>query len=231
MNVHVPAPLTLPAILSLALSAALMPPAAAAADVELTPTVSYRAEGYSLRQDLVCITIYEECRLRADGEDGPAFGLILGVGLAPDWQLELLANRQESEPEARVDLIAPPGTRIPDLRVTEDLDFKATHVQIGVSRTWGDGGVRPFVGGAVGASRVEITGPKPPGPTFAPPFFQIEDRSEDTLSGSLGAGVKLYLSPRIGVRLEARGYWVDLGEDAGGDFTQAEAAAGLILRF
>lgn len=224
--------LILPSILSLSLSAALTPPPAAAADVELTPMVSYRTNDYRLRQDLVCIAIYEECTMRADGQDDAAIGLVLGVNLAPGWQLEVLAGRQESETEASTRLIAPPGSAIPDILLTEDLDFEATHLQVGVLRAWGGESVKPFVGAAVGGSRVEIAPAR-----GLQPFeligrgFPFEELSEDALSASAAGGVKLYLSPRVGVRLEARGYWIDLPEDAGGDFTQAEAAAGLILRF
>lgn len=232
MNLHKPAALILPSVLSLSLSAALNPPTAAAADVELTPMVSYRTNDFRLRQDLVCIAIYEECTLRADGRDDAAFGLVLGIDLAPGWQLELLAGRQESETETSTRLIAPPGSTIPDVLLTEDLDFEATHLQVGVSRSWGREPVQPFVGAAVGGSRVEIA----PAQRLQPfelrgRGFPFEELSEDALSASAAGGVKLYLSPRVGVRLEARGYWVDLPDDAGGDFTQAEAAAGIILRF
>lgn len=80
---------------------------------------------------------------------------MLGIGLAPGWQLELLAGRQESDLESQVRAIAPPGTGIPDVLITDESDFETTHIHIGVSRTWGDGSAQPFLGAAAGASRVE----------------------------------------------------------------------------
>ena len=219
-------------VLSLSLPATFAPPPATAAHVELTPMASYRTGDYRLRRDLPCLAIYQECTLRADGGDDPAFGLLLGVGLAPGWQLEVLANRQESEVEASTRLIAPPGSAIPSLQLTEDLDFEATHLHVGVSRAWGEDSVQPFVSAALGASRIEIAavqGVRTVG--FSGGNFPFEEVSEDVLSASAAAGVKIHLTPGIGVRLEARGYWVDLPHDAGGSFTQAETAAGLILRF
>jgi hypothetical protein len=193
---------------------------------------SYRTGDYRLQRDLACLAIYEECTLRADGRDDPAFGLLVGVGLAPGWQLEVLANRQESEVEASTRLIAPPGSAIPSLQLTEELDFEATHLHVGASRAWGEDSLQPFVSAALGASRVEmpaVQGVRTVG--FSGGEFPFEGLSEDVLSASAAAGLKIHLSSGIGVRLEARGYWIDLPHDAGGSFTQAEAAAGLILRF
>lgn len=220
----------IPCFVLLAVALAATP--SAAVDVELTPMIGFRSNDYELRQDLVCITIYEECSATADGQSGEAFGVVLGFDLRPDWQLELLANRQESEVETETRLIAPPGTGVPDVRFTEDADFEATHLQVGVSRTWGESTVRPFLGAAVGTSRVEIAPvERPQTLQFPSTEFPFGEISEDALSASVGGGIKAYFSPRIGVRLAARGYWVDLPEEAGSDFTQAEAGAGLILRF
>lgn len=219
-------------VLTLSLPATFVPQPAAAAPVELTPMASYRTGDYRLQRDLACLAIYEECTLRADGRDDPAFGLLVGVGLAPGWQLEVLANRQESEVEASTRLIAPPGSAIPSLQLTEELDFEATHLHVGASRAWGEDSLQPFVSAALGASRVEmpaVQGVRTVG--FSGGEFPFEGLSEDVLSASAAAGLKIHLSSGIGVRLEARGYWIDLPHDAGGSFTQAEAAAGLILRF
>lgn len=206
---------------ALGAAAALAPASAAAVELELTPIVGYSSTDYEFSQGLTCLAIFADCTLRGETDDGAAFGLILGVELRPRWQLELLANRQESDLDARGRLVSlNPG--IPDVVFTEAVDFEVTHLQIGASRTFGEGTLRPFVGAAVGVSRVEVD----------PGDRQVTaGSSEDALSASAGGGVKVDLSDRLGLRLEGRAWWVDLGEEAGGDVTQLDAAAGLVVRF
>jgi hypothetical protein len=212
---------TLPSILLLAIAAGAAFPAPAAAEVELTPTVAYRAGGY----DCTGTVLFDGFDLpgfrsafceyiRAESQDGPAFGAVLGVGLADDLLLEVLASRQETELE--IDFLPPVEIFFP----LSDLDFTVTHLQVGVARSWGEGAVRPFAGVAAGASRVQSDG-----------NVRMNGFEDDAFSASLGAGLKVFLDERFGVRLEGRGYWVDLPSEAGGDFTQTEAAAGLILKF
>ncbi len=52
--------------------------------------------------------------------------------------------------------------------------------------------------------------------------------------------MKIFFSPNVGIRLEARGYWTNLDTDfddrydrydSQGDLLQGEASAGLILSF
>jgi len=208
-------------LLLTALPTALAPASAAGAGVELTPFVGYSSDpGYSFRQEPACLAIFADCTVRGETSDGSAFGLILGVGLRPGWQLELLANRQQFDLDARGRFVSvSPG--FPDVVFNEVYDYDVTHLQVGASRSFGAGTVRPFLGAAVGAGRVEIdSGDRLP-----------EDASDDGLSASLGGGVKVDLSARLALRVEGRAWWVDLGQEAGGDYAQVDAAAGLAFRW
>lgn len=207
--------LLLPLLLT-PLGAAIAAPAAAAG-VEVTPTVSYRSDGYDLSpQPLVCVAIFRDCQLVAEADDGPAFGVVVGFDLRPGWQLEVLASRRDSDLQVLSTAVPINDPPTPIERRSES-DLTVTHLQAGLARTWGEGTVRPFGGVAAGVSRLETDAAGP--------------ISEDAFSASAGAGVKVDLSNRLGLRLEGRGWWVDLPEHAGGDFTQLDATAGLILRF
>ncbi len=211
------APLLLQVLVA-ALAAAGLAPPAAAAEVELTPTVAYRSDDWECTGASAVIAVFPppSCAMvHAESEDGPAYGAVLGVGLGRSWELEVLASRQETEIKLEQQCC------FESLILFTDPDFTITHLQVGLAHTWGAGTVRPFAGFALGASRVEADDPRQ----------RIVDFEEDAASGSLGAGVKVYLWPRVGLRLEGRGYWIDLPAEVGGDFTQSEAAAGLAIRF
>jgi opacity protein-like surface antigen len=208
-------------LLFTALDCALAPAPAAGAGVELTPFVGYSSNpDYAFSQGLACLAIFTDCTVRGETDDGSAYGLILGVALRPGWQLELLANRQEFDLQARGRFVSvSPG--FPDVFFTDVLDYDVTHLQLGASRSFGEGTVRPFLGAAVGGSRVEI----------ARDDRLITGSSKDALSASVGGGVKVDVSPRLAVRVEGRGWWVDLDGESGGDYTQLDAAAGLAFHW
>jgi len=202
---------------------------APAAELEVTPTVAYRSDDYSCTGSGVFILSPEPaifppptCAfVRAESDDGPAVGAVIGIGAGHGLQIEVLASRQETELELR--FLPAVEEVLAEFEIFFPLakpDFTVTHLQVGVARTWGAGTLRPFVGVAAGVSRVE-----------ADDALLIVDFQEDAPSASLGAGGKVFFDDRIGLRLEGRGYWVDLPSEAGGDFTQIEAALGLVLRF
>lgn len=189
---------------------------------ELTPYFGYSSVDYDYEQGLVCLAIFRDCVVRGEADDTAAFGMIFGFDLRPGWQLEVLANRRQSDLDVRGRFISvSPG--VPDQVVEEDLDFELTHLQIGASRTFGAGPARPFVAAALGGSRLEIDDGE-----IDPLLLH---RSDDALSASAGGGVKVDLSPRFGLRLEGRAFWVDLEEEAGGELIQLDAAAGLTVRW
>jgi len=215
-------------VLCLSALVALAAAPLAAAELELTPTVAYRSGDYGCTGTEAMILIEPQivplstCGLvRAKSDDATAFGVILGLGLGADGGLglELLLNRQETE----LDLELLPGFETlgqPALFAPLSTpDFTVTHLQAGIVYTWGESRVQPFAGLAAGVSRVEADDPQ-----------GNVDFAEDSPSASLGAGLKIRLGGRLGLRLEGRTYWIDLPRDAGGDFTQTEGALGLIIR-
>lgn len=190
----------------------------ASADVELTPTLGYRFDDYRCTGDDSSSPPPACSRLTAESDDGPVFGLVLAFDMRRHLQLELLASRQESELllTSGVPTAVTPSVPFAPLDVP---DFTVTHLQLGLSRTWGEGAVRPFAGVAVGGSRVEADSRQ-----------GTVDFEDDVPSASFGAGVKLLLGERLGLRLEGRGYWIDLPSELGGSFAQGDATVGLILR-
>jgi hypothetical protein len=191
----------------------LLLPAAAFAQpgrFEITPTAGYRLEGdFDARSG---DAFDPDLNIKVD--ESAVFGLI---PLAPNWQLEILANRQQSSFIEDRGLLTPATT-------LGDVDL--TIVQGGFLFQWGEGQVSPFVVATAGLTRID------------PQFDDLE--SDDRFSASLGGGVKLFFSGNLGLRLEARGYWTDLDTgfddrydryDSGDGLFQGEATAGLIIAF
>ena len=191
-------------------------PAAAFAQpgrIELTPTVGYRLEGdFDARSS---DAFDPDLNVKVDAST--VYGLLLDIPLAPDWQLEILANRQPSQFVVDRGLLTPSST-------LGDVDL--TIVQAGILFQWGQGQVNPFITAAAGLTRIE------------PKFNELS--TDDRFSASLGGGVKIFFSENIGLRLEARGYWTDLDTgfngrynryDSGDGLYQGEGSAGLIIAF
>lgn len=192
-------------------------PALAAAQpgsFEITPLAGYRLGGEFNAEDE---DFFDE-DLDAEIEESAIFGVIFGIPLTPNWKLELLANRQESS------FIIDEGLLSPTVELG---DVTVSMYHAGLAFEWGLGQVRPFIQGSLGLARIE------------PDFPELN--AENRFSASLGGGAKIFFSPNVGLRLEGRGYWTDLGtdwddrydrydsDDAG--LFQAEASAGLIFAF
>lgn len=191
-------------------------PAAAAAQpgrFELTPVVGYRLDGdFDARSSDAF-----DPDLNVDVESSATFGLLLDIPLAPNWQLEILANRQRSEFVVDRGLLTAATT-------LGDVDL--TILQAGILFQWGEGQVNPFVTAAAGLTRID------------PKFNELS--SDDRFSTSFGGGVKIFFGENIGLRLEGRGYWTDLDTgfdgrydryDSGDGLFQGEGSAGLIIAF
>lgn len=191
--------------------------AAAGAKFEITPTVSYRSQG---EFDLETNDFLDE---EAELKDGGAYGLNFGIKINRVLWLEFLANRQETE------LIEDEGL-FGNERSVADVDV--TYVQVGLLAQFGNGQVQPFVAGGLGVAHL------------APDFPGTSD--EDRFAASFGGGVKIRFNDNLGLRLEARGYVVDLddenrGRDRDHDrdrfdeedsaLYQGEASLGLIISF
>ena len=198
---------------SLILVGLLLIPAAALAQshrFELTPYAGWRFDGeFNVDSDFL-----DERDVRVD--EGSSFGVIFDVPLNPNWQLEFIANRQNSEFIVDAGLFTPEQS-LGD--VTVDL------VNAGILYQWGPGQVQGFLSGGLGVARIE------------PDRDDVE--AESRFSGNLGGGVKIFFAENVGLRFEGRGYWVDLETDFEDDHRdrfesdeglwQGEASVGLIL--
>ena len=180
---------------------------------ELTPVAGYRLDGdFDARSSDAF-----DPNLNVKVDASAIYGVLFDIPLTPDWQIELLANRQRSQ------FVVDRGLLTPST-VLGDVDL--TILQAGFLFQWGEGQVSPFITAAAGLTRIE------------PKFNELA--SDDRFSASLGGGVKIFFSNNVGLRLEARGYWTDLGSnfrgrydryDSGNGLTQYEGSAGLIIAF
>ena len=201
--------------LTLLISAALVPATTFAqpARVELTPFAGYRSEA----------TVDSSSDLGLNRNvrfDSSAFyGVALDIPLTHNWQIELLANRQKTSLRFDHGLLSP-AQKLGDIT----LDY----YQAGFLYQWGRGQVNPYVVVTGGAARLD------------PDFPEVT--AEDYFAGSLGAGVKVFFSPNVGLRFDARGYWTNLQThyddrsrhdryNSSGDLTTGEGSVGLIIAF
>lgn len=197
---------TLLAALSLALF--LLPATAPAATgrFELTPSVGYRLVGDIEVEDVRVFTDDLEV------DESSTYGLFFDIPLNRWLQLEIMANRQDSE------LLADGGLFGREVVLA---DVEITYVHVGLLWQWGSGQVSPYVVGSLGLAQIS---PELPG---------VSD--EDRPSLSFGGGVKVFFSDNVGLRLEGRGYYVALDDDDDDrwededSLTQAEASVGLIF--
>lgn len=179
---------------------------------ELTPMVGYRFKGdFTADSDLF------NRNLDASVDESATFGAFFNVPFTENLQLEILANRQNSS------FIVDEGLFTPEQELG---DVTIDYVHAGLLYQWGPGQVNGFVSGGIGLARV------------APDFPEVE--AENRFSGNLGGGVKILFSPNIGLRLEGRGYWVDLDTGFRGRYDrfdsdeglyQGEGSVGLIIAF
>ncbi len=179
---------------------------------ELTPMVGYRFDG-----EFSADSDLFDRNLDVQVDEGTTFGAIFDIPLTESWQIEILGNRQDSA------FVIDDGL----FESEQELgDVSIDYLHAGLSYQWGPGQVTGFVSGGLGVARIS--------PAFAD--------SENRVSGNLGGGVKIFFAPNIGIRLEGRGYWVDLDSvedrrsyrdryDSEEGLYQGEASAGLIIAF
>lgn len=111
-------------------------------------------------------------------DEGLTLGLVLGFPLGNDRILEVVWTHEQ------VHVPAPPDGG-------PDVDLRLDTLGVGGTYEWGDGKLRPFVSGTVGLT---LLSPDAAG-------YDLEL----LLSGTLGGGVKVPLSPKAFLRLEGRG--------------------------
>jgi hypothetical protein len=203
-----------------ALIVAALPSAAHSQTIEITPVVGYRFGGSVEAASGSGSGSQSSVELEVD--DAAAFGIQLGYRIG-EGEIELLYVRQDTELQTAGLFTGAPV-----------FDLALETWQIGGSYLFGDDDARarPFVAVGLGLTRLL---PEPSG---------LSD--ETRFSASFGAGVKLWLGRHFGIRLEGRGFFTVLDSDSqtfcgsasgcvirttGSELSQAEARAGLILRF
>lgn len=201
--------------LLVALVMAAMPAMGGSYPIEITPTVGYRWGGEILAEDNALFTS------DVDLEESEAFGLIVDLPITSNLQIEIMADRQETDlGEAAL------------FGADDVAEIEVTYYHVGVLYQWNHRHVSPFVVGSIGLAELS---PDVPGAS-----------SDDRFSAGIGGGVKLRVSEHVGFRFEARGYWTntdtdewdDWWDDCGrgcwdgdDDLVQGEIKAGLILSF
>lgn len=169
--------------------------------------------GYMVNTDLK--TYYGTYKL----EDNPNYGGILSVEVAPGMFGEFLYNRSDTR------------FRYIYGSSTEPLDVSTEYYQIGGLRSMGTGKVQPFGAMTLGAARFYLK--ESYGDFFSDAAWSF--------AGTLGLGAKVYLSDRLGIRLQARmdlplkfsSLWIGTG-GGGASFVvpvwQFDFSAGVFLR-
>lgn len=164
-------------------------PAAASAQLtrfEVTPFVGYRLGGEVDNS----ADIGFDFRSDVEIDEAPTYGLIFDIPLSPNWQLELMASRQNTSFTVDEGLLSP----------SENLgDVDLNLFQAGFLLQWGEGQVSPFAVATLGLARIE------------PDFVELD--AENYLAGTVGGGIKVFLSENVGLRVEGRGTWIDLETD------------------
>jgi len=159
-----------------------------------------------------------------DLDDNGSFGLILNARHSPITQWEILYSRQETSADTT-------GLGLGD----PTLDFNVQYLHAGGTYLWDGHQVRPFLAATLGVTRIEVNNPG----------FD----SDSFFSFSLGLGLQVRSTDRLGIRLEARGFGTLLDSDTdlfcefgpsnnicairinGTIMWQLEAIAGIVLRF
>lgn len=207
-----------PLVLAVAAVALLLPAAPAVAqrggDPELTLFAGYRLDG-EVDGDFDFVDFGREIEIDA----GPVLGAAFGIPLAPNMQIELRLDRQDTE------LVFDEGLFGGRRRVA---DIALTTAHVGFLYQWTPGEARPYVVGSAGFTHLD---PDLPG-----------GDTETRLSGAIGGGVKLFFGGDAGLRLDGRLLLVDVDASFGHDddrfgrddedvLVQPEATVGVLFRF
>ena len=196
-------------------------PGVALADREITPLVGHRRGTVEFSAGVACIAVVGvRCPAFGRSDESAVLGLLVDLPVRDRLDLELLVNRQATEILFHYDdgeIVGDEGPR----------DLDVTHVHLGLRKRWELGRVVPF--GALGVGFTLLESDR----LFNGPIDLTRG------SASLAAGARVRLSERLGLRLEARGYRVDLPEELGPfmrrrsaeGLSQSELTVGLAVRF
>jgi hypothetical protein len=159
-----------------------------------------------------------------DLDESESFGLILNARHSPTTQWEILYSRQETSADTT-------GLGLSD----PTLDINVEYLQAGGTYLFEGDTVRPFLAATLGATQIDISTPGYDSDAF--------------FSFSLGLGLQVRPTSRLGLRLEARGYGTLLDSNSdlfcefgptnnicavridGTIMWQVEALAGIVFRF
>ena len=190
-------------------------------NVELTPFVGARFGG-TFESELASVEPVEY-----EMEDSASFGLILNWRHRANTQWEILYSQQASEAQ----YFGPDDPNGPDPLVDVDIHV----LQLGGTYLFEGQRAIPYLAATLGGTHIRTD--------------SAESQDDTFFSGSLGFGVKLLPSSRVGIRLEARAYGTLLDSDSrifcstgpdenicavqleGNLLSQFEVFAGLTFRF
>lgn len=217
---------TLTKTLAALLLAALVLPAAAAADrggsrFEFNPFFGYRSQGDFERS----IGGFDTFDFGVDIEGGESWGINFGFLINRHMAIELMYSTQDTE------LVDNDFFLDFDFDLDVLLDLEVEYLHAGFVYTWTPGQIEPFVGVSIGATR------------FLPDLSGLDSVTRPSLS--LGGGANIMFSEHFGLRLEARGFFTLIDtdedlfcnpfscfeEDVDDTMTQFEGRAGFLFRF
>jgi hypothetical protein len=162
--------------------------------VEITPMVGLRrAGGIQIEERAIWHQDYD-VRLSSSG----IYGIMLDLRVSRGFFLEVLMSRQVGSFDDKDGLFGeePGGFVEPGER--DHLNVEVLHYHGGISWEFGRGWSREYLVAGAGVTRIEPTLPLP---GEARPSFNV------------GGGVKVDLVKRLGLRIDARYYWVDTDEE------------------
>lgn len=162
--------------------------------MEVTPFGGYQWGGTI--SEYSTDVFHQDVDVRSHG----SYGFIIDVPMSYGLQFELLANRQPTSLGTQSDLFDPSHT-VADINI--DYYHAGLLWQFAPSPN-----VRPFMTMSLGMANLDLDLPN--------------SQNEQKFSGSIGGGVKVFLSKNIGLRFEGRGYWTDTAEDNWNDCCYAK---------
>jgi len=152
--------------------------------VELTPTAGYWF-GDTLVRGTTGIFDFD-----VTIDDAKAYGLRLGYRFTPNWALEGYFARSNA------DLVTGDDELFGGQEKIGEIDL--TVAEVGVEGSFGSSRLVPFLAGGVGGMRLD---PDLPGSS-----------ADNQFLGYLGGGFKLFLTPQLALRFDARWHSVNVGE-------------------
>jgi len=153
--------------------------------VELTPTAGYWF-GDTLVRGTTGIFDFD-----VTIDDAPAYGLRLGYRFSPNWALEGYLGT------SRADLVTGDDELFGGSEKIGEIDITAA--EVGVEGSFGSSRLVPFLAGGIGAVRLDP---------------DLAGSSADTrFAGNLGGGFKLFFTPQVALRFDARWHSVLVDEN------------------